>query len=55
MRDGVRLVGHAAVPTFNRGNAQHQYLFVNGRPVRDRLLQALRFRSFPSCRPFPQR
>jgi DNA mismatch repair protein MutL len=38
-RDGVRLVGHAAVPTFNRGNAQHQYLFVNGRPVRDRLLQ----------------
>jgi DNA mismatch repair protein MutL len=39
VRDGVRLVGHAAVPTFNRGNAQHQYLFVNGRPVRDRLLQ----------------
>jgi DNA mismatch repair protein MutL len=39
MRDGVRLVGHAGVPTFNRGNAQHQYLFVNGRPVRDRLLQ----------------
>jgi DNA mismatch repair protein MutL len=38
-RDGVRLVGHAGVPTFNRGNAQHQYLFVNGRPVRDRLLQ----------------
>jgi DNA mismatch repair protein MutL len=35
----VRLVGHAGVPTFNRGNAQHQYLFVNGRPVRDRLLQ----------------
>ena len=39
VRDGVRLVGHAGVPTFNRGNAQHQYLFVNGRPVRDRLLQ----------------
>jgi DNA mismatch repair protein MutL len=39
IRDGVRLVGHAGVPTFNRGNAQHQYLFVNGRPVRDRLLQ----------------
>jgi DNA mismatch repair protein MutL len=37
-RDGVRLAGHAGVPTFNRGNAQHQYLFVNGRPVRDRLL-----------------
>jgi DNA mismatch repair protein MutL len=39
VRDGVRLVGHGGVPTFNRGNAQHQYLFVNGRPVRDRLLQ----------------
>ena len=39
MRDEVRLVGHAGVPTFNRGNAAHQYLFVNGRPVRDRLLQ----------------
>ena len=39
IRDGVRLAGHAGVPTFNRGNGQHQYLFVNGRPVRDRLLQ----------------
>ncbi|HEX3407493.1 MAG TPA: DNA mismatch repair endonuclease MutL [Caulobacteraceae bacterium] len=39
VRDGVRLLGHAGVPTFNRGNGQHQYLFVNGRPVRDRLLQ----------------
>jgi DNA mismatch repair protein MutL len=39
MRDEVRLIGHAGVPTFNRGNAAHQYLFVNGRPVRDRLLQ----------------
>ncbi|HVN00547.1 MAG TPA: DNA mismatch repair endonuclease MutL [Caulobacteraceae bacterium] len=38
-RDGVRLIGHAGVPTFNRGNAAHQYLFVNARPVRDRLLQ----------------
>ena len=38
-RDEVRLVGHAGVPTFNRGNGAHQYLFVNGRPVRDRLLQ----------------
>ena len=34
----VRLAGHAAVPTLNRASAQHQYLFVNGRPVRDRLL-----------------
>jgi DNA mismatch repair protein MutL len=38
-RDDVRLIGHAGVPTFNRGNGAHQYLFVNGRPVRDRLLQ----------------
>jgi DNA mismatch repair protein MutL len=38
-RDAVRLIGHAGVPTFNRGNGAHQYLFVNGRPVRDRLLQ----------------
>lgn len=37
-RDTARLSGLAGVPTFNRGNAQQQYLFVNGRPVRDRLL-----------------
>ncbi len=38
-RDGVRLSGFIGLPTYNRGNAAHQYLFVNGRPVRDRLLQ----------------
>jgi DNA mismatch repair protein MutL len=37
-REGLRLTGHAGVPTLNRGIARHQYLFVNGRPVRDRLL-----------------
>jgi DNA mismatch repair protein MutL len=37
-REGVRLSGFAGLPTFSRGNAAHQYLFVNGRPVRDRLL-----------------
>jgi DNA mismatch repair protein MutL len=37
-RDGVRLSGHASLPTFHRATAQMQYLFVNGRPVRDRLL-----------------
>jgi len=36
-REGVRLSGIAGLPTMNRGNAQAQYLFVNGRPVRDRL------------------
>ena len=38
-REGVRLTGFAGLPTYSRGNAAHQYLFVNGRPVRDRLLQ----------------
>jgi DNA mismatch repair protein MutL len=37
-REGLRLKGHAGLPTFNRGLADRQYLFVNGRPVRDRLL-----------------
>ncbi len=37
-REGVRLTGLAGLPTFNRGSNQHQYLFVNGRPVRDKLL-----------------
>jgi DNA mismatch repair protein MutL len=37
-RDGVALSGHASLPTYHRATAQMQYLFVNGRPVRDRLL-----------------
>ncbi|HYC66501.1 MAG TPA: DNA mismatch repair endonuclease MutL, partial [Reyranellaceae bacterium] len=37
-REGLRLTGFAGLPTLNRPTAQHQYLFVNGRPVRDRLL-----------------
>lgn len=37
-RDAMRLTGLAGLPTFNRGVADHQYLFVNGRPVKDRLL-----------------
>src|SRR6202789_969602 len=37
-REGVRLSGYAGLPTYSRGNAAHQYLFVTGRPVRDRLL-----------------
>ena len=38
VRDELTLGGVASLPTFNRGIADHQYLFVNGRPVRDRLL-----------------
>jgi DNA mismatch repair protein MutL len=37
-RDGARLSGFAGLPTLNRGNAQMQFLFVNGRPVKDRML-----------------
>ncbi|HYJ83070.1 MAG TPA: DNA mismatch repair endonuclease MutL [Allosphingosinicella sp.] len=37
-RGPARLGGVAGLPTFNRGIADHQYLFVNGRPVKDRLL-----------------
>ncbi|ONF97713.1 DNA mismatch repair protein MutL [Sphingomonas jeddahensis] len=37
-RDGLVLGGVAGLPTFHRGVADHQYLFVNGRPVKDRLL-----------------
>lgn len=36
-REGVRLSGYAALPTYHRANAQAQYLYVNGRPVRDKL------------------
>jgi DNA mismatch repair protein MutL len=37
-REGVRIAGFAGLPTYNRANAQMQFLFVNGRPVRDKLL-----------------
>src|SRR5256885_9613752 len=42
-RDGLRLTGYAGLPTLNRPTSRTQYLFVNGRPVRDRaLLGAIR-------------
>ena len=37
-RESIRLTGFAALPTFNRGTSSEQYLFVNQRPVRDKLL-----------------
>jgi DNA mismatch repair protein MutL len=37
-REGVRVEGFAGLPTLSRANSLGQYLFVNGRPVRDKLL-----------------
>jgi DNA mismatch repair protein MutL len=37
-RDGLSVEGFAALPTFSRANSLGQYLFVNGRPVRDKLM-----------------
>ncbi|MBP0614196.1 DNA mismatch repair endonuclease MutL [Jiella mangrovi] len=37
-REDVRLSGLAGLPTFSRGNSLQQFLFVNGRPVRDKML-----------------
>lgn len=37
-REGLHLTGFAALPTYSRGAAVSQFLFVNGRPVRDKLL-----------------
>jgi DNA mismatch repair protein MutL len=38
-REGLKLTGYAGLPTLNKANAQSQFLLVNGRPVKDRLLQ----------------
>ena len=35
-RDDIRLRGYISVPTFHAGNSKQQFLFVNGRPVKDR-------------------
>ncbi|PHR61649.1 MAG: DNA mismatch repair endonuclease MutL [Robiginitomaculum sp.] len=37
-REGIKLTGFAGLPTFSRGSSTHQYLFINGRPVKDKLL-----------------
>ncbi len=38
LREGLRLYGFAGLPTYSRGAAVAQHLFVNGRPVRDKML-----------------
>jgi DNA mismatch repair protein MutL len=37
-REGFQLAGYIGLPTMNRRTSSHQFLFVNGRPVRDKLL-----------------
>ena len=42
-REGISLTGYASLPTYSRGSSIFQYVFVNGRPVKDKnLLSALR-------------
>jgi len=36
-RDGISITGYASLPTYSRGSAVAQYMFVNGRPVKDKL------------------
>ncbi|MFC3322568.1 DNA mismatch repair endonuclease MutL [Mesorhizobium cantuariense] len=38
MREGVHLTGHVSIPSVTRANALQQYAYVNGRPVRDKLI-----------------
>lgn len=55
-RQGLRLTGYVGLPTLNRGNAAMQFLFVNGRPVTDRMLYgALRgaYRDFLASDRYP--
>ena len=40
-REGVTISGFAGLPTLSRGNSQMQFLFVNGRPVKDRMLNGV--------------
>ena len=37
-RDGISLSGYSSLPTLNRATNQYQFLFINGRPVKDRML-----------------
>ncbi|MFU0503507.1 DNA mismatch repair endonuclease MutL [Pseudaminobacter sp. NGMCC 1.201702] len=40
VRENVRLTGHVSIPSYSRANALQQYAYVNGRPVRDKLIAA---------------
>ena len=37
-REGIRLTGYISIPSYSRATAQQQYAFVNGRPIRDKLV-----------------
>jgi DNA mismatch repair protein MutL len=37
-REGIKITGYSSLPTLNRATNQYQYLFINGRPVKDRML-----------------
>ena len=37
-REDIKISGYSSLPTLNRATTQYQYLFINGRPVNDRLL-----------------
>jgi DNA mismatch repair protein MutL len=38
VREGIELSGYVSIPSYNRANALQQYAYVNGRPVRDKLI-----------------
>ena len=40
-REGIKISGYSSLPTLNRATNQYQFLFVNGRPVKDRMLLGL--------------
>ena len=37
-REDITINGYASLPTLSRGTTQHQYLFINGRPIKDRMI-----------------
>jgi DNA mismatch repair protein MutL len=56
VRDDITLSGYVSLPTFNRGTSSEQYLFINGRPVRDKLLAAavrVAYQDFLSSNRYP--